>query len=644
LRISSFLPAQEVSRFRKECGQYLSTGTWPKQSSANGDIVCAMKAHEVVGLVVRGTVGVAFVCSLAACPNDNIVRPEDPTYSDAVGGQSTPVIEAHGEPLVVDWRPESRGDLEIAMKEGVAVVAYSPEGMKLLKDCHTSGEYGFIGMSLKEQVISLEDENEIRANLPLSGIGIAGKIGGELKQGAVLNVALAMVGKRKTTWKSVVRGELTGPCDGATHFVRGATIGAFVMKTGTRGEATTAAEVFGLGASAKTGSQKNVMNKDGSLSACRTAKPDAADPPSQCTALIRLELNRIGEGSNAKAPPAPATEAAPNPCPSGMVMSAGKCAAPNAQRPHRCRPGDIADCTAQCDRGQPESCVNLGFASERGQGAAPDVNRAAQLYQKACELGSALGCHNLGYLLSEGPGIAHDAAKAASLFERACTEGEARGCNSLGAAFFAGAGVAANPSTAAGLFKRACNGGEPGGCTNLGSLRLTGMLGNKDAVQAARLFERACDGRDPAGCASLASAFETGNGVAQDLARAVALYDRSCQSGYALGCYGMAVLATLGKGVPKDPARAQSLFQQACTAREVMSCATLRVAYAQQVAIDAQEANLYRATYEKTCAAGEASDCTNLGILMSATGDPGGKAMMAKGCSMGDAWGCHLAK
>ena len=590
-----------------------------------------------------GTLGAVLVCSLSACPNGDIVRPEDPSYADTVGSTSTPVIEEHGEPLVVDWRPEHRGDLEVAMKEGVAVVSYTKEGMRLLKDCHSAGKYGFIGMSVKEQVITLENASEIKANLPLSGAGIAGELGGELQQGTTLNVALAMVGKRKTTLREVARPQLDGACEGATHFVRGATVGAFVMKTGARGKASTAAELFGVGASGSTESEKNVMNKDGDLGACRSANPDGDAPPAQCTALIRLELNQIAE-AKVQTPPPPKTAWAPNPCPTGMVMSAGKCTAPVAQRPHQCNPGDIQDCTAQCDRGQPESCVNLGFAFERGQGAPKDVGRAAQLYQKACELGSALGCHNHGFLLAQGEGISHDPARAVAAWEKACSGGEARGCNSLGSALFTGAGVATDNRRAALLFQKACNGGEPAACTNLGSLHLTGTLGPKNALLAVDLFQRACGGHDPAGCFSLGSAFETGNGVQQDLARSVQLYEGACQNGYPLACYSLAVLATLGKGVAKDPARAQSLLQRACREKEVMACATLRVAYGQQAEVNPSEVTLYRATYEKTCDAGEASDCTNLGLLLTATGDSTGQELIRKGCSMGDGWGCHLQK
>jgi hypothetical protein len=604
----------------------------------------SMKTTSLVKGSGAAAAGAALVLSLTACPNGNVVRPEDPSYADAVGGQSTPVIEGHGEPLVVDWRPDHRGDLEVAMREGVAVVSYTKEGMRLLKGCHANGKYGFLGMTLKEQVISLEDENEIRANLPLSGVGIAGKLGGELRQGTVLNIAMALVGKHRTTNQEVPRDALEGRCDGATHFVAGATVGAFVLKTAARGEASTAAEVFSVGASAETSSAKNVMNKDGDIASCRKASPDEASPPDGCTALIRLDLESIAPVAAKTHTPAVKTSWAPNPCPPGMALSAGKCAVPTAQRPHQCDPRDVADCSAQCDRGQPESCVNLGFAHERGQGAPRDLPRASQLYAKACELGSALGCHNAGYLLHEGEGMTHDPAKAVGLFEKACLGGEARGCNSLGAALFAGAGIPQDASRAGKLFQRACSGGEPAGCTNLGTLLLTGTLGDRNPLLATSLFERACQGHDLSGCTSLASAFETGSGVQADLGRAVRLYESSCESEYAYACYSLSVLATLGKGTAKDPSRARSLLERACQAKEVMACATLRVVHGQQASVDPREVDLYRATYEKTCNAGDAADCTNLGILLSASGDAAGKSWMQKGCSLGDAWGCHVSK
>jgi len=48
------------------------------------------------------------------------------------------------------------------MREGVAVVAYFCDGIRLLKDCHIDGQYGFMGMTRREQVVRLENADELR--------------------------------------------------------------------------------------------------------------------------------------------------------------------------------------------------------------------------------------------------------------------------------------------------------------------------------------------------------------------------------------------------------------------------------------------------------------------------------------------------
>lgn len=596
--------------------------------------------HCVTGCVVTIVCGLG----LTACPSGKFVRPQDPSYADTVGGSTAPVVEGYTEPLVVDWAPEHRGDLEVAMKEGIAVVSYTRGGMQLLKNCRVEGTYGFIGTTLKEQVVSLADENEIHANLPLSGIGIAGKIGGELQQGATLDVAMAMIGKRKTTVRELSRDALDSACKGATHFVQGATIGAFAMKTVAKGHAGTTDEIFGIGAGASTSSDKQVMNKDGDLDACRKADPDGSEPPAQCGAVLRLELNQITNESAKTLPSSVKIAAIANPCPAGLVMSDGKCTASDQHRSHQCKVGDVQDCTMQCERGQVESCVNLGYALHMGQGTAKNTELAKRHYLKACDLGSALACHNLGVLLSDGDGVAQDLARAAVLFDKACQLGEARGCNSLGAAYYTGSGVPADVPKAVALFVRACDGGEALACSNLGSMQIAGDFQPASPSFAAVMFKRACQGKELAGCCGLGNVLEQGIGVDVDLPRAATFYEGACKFGYPLGCYSLATLTAVGKGVPQNAKRAEELFAQACKASEVLSCATLRVVYHQPVQVDAQQVNLYRATLDNACAAGQANDCASVGILLSAIQDPAAKDTLNRACSLGDKWGCHVAQ
>src|SRR5262245_6762713 len=50
------------------------------------------------------------------------IRPRASTYAEAAG--ATACADGYGQPLVVDWRPEQRADLEVQMREGAVVLAY----------------------------------------------------------------------------------------------------------------------------------------------------------------------------------------------------------------------------------------------------------------------------------------------------------------------------------------------------------------------------------------------------------------------------------------------------------------------------------------------------------------------------------------
>ena len=67
------------------------------------------------------------------------MRPKEATAATALQEGEPAVckdVKSGGEPLIVDWKQEQRGNLEIAMKDGVAVVAYSCDAIKLLDSWH----------------------------------------------------------------------------------------------------------------------------------------------------------------------------------------------------------------------------------------------------------------------------------------------------------------------------------------------------------------------------------------------------------------------------------------------------------------------------------------------------------------------------
>ena len=242
-------------------------------------------------------VSVALGCGGGA--TGKAVQPKDPTAKSALNEPTSTIKEckpAPGTPLVVDLKSNERSDFELAMKDGVAVVSYNCKELRLLKSCTMQGvEYTFTSVTLKEDVVQLATKDDIMANIPISGA----KLSASLESGSTLELALITVGKKHYK-KPIFQEELTGECDGATHVVRGAYIGAFAMGTGTVGQASAVADMFGAGAGGSSVSKRKATTKDGDLVACRGQKKDDDAPPDACQAITRLDLSPIRPGAPTK--------------------------------------------------------------------------------------------------------------------------------------------------------------------------------------------------------------------------------------------------------------------------------------------------------------------------------------------------------
>ncbi|MBN2193586.1 MAG: sel1 repeat family protein [Polyangiaceae bacterium] len=586
-----------------------------------------MKMLSTTWFVALGSAATVLGCGTGGGSLARLVRPKQPTAAGALG--ETPkkheCLDVSGavRPLVVDLRPEQRGDLEVAMKDGVAIVRYDCDGLELLTDCRAEGSYGFKGIVLKQQLIRLADEDEVKANLPLTGVAVAAKLGTELERGTTLDLATALVGNITSTRLKLERSELAGICEGASHFVRGANIGAFVMQTGSESELVSAAQVFGVGAGTNSASSRLSRVEDGRLDDCEHATPDATDPPGNCQALIRLHLIPITTGgaktATARSTPSPtavlppagtapaaagtatstspsATAAAPaattetttppSPsaaaeaaaaatkssldddeagCPESLVLSEGKCVAVEKAKTHLCTGEDPEDCRTQCDAGDVKSCARLASLYARGAGVAADANLAATLYSKACDGDHGTACSRLGILAAQGKGTTRDEAKAAALFEKACRLGEADGCFNLGVLCYDGAaGVVRDFARAFTLFQQACDAGKAAACVNVGAAYDDGEGVEKDPQKAFALFKRACEGDEPAGCFNLAYMYSQGSGVTADQALAARAYERACTLGNAEGCSELAGRYLSGSGVEKNVEQGNAMLGRAC--------------------------------------------------------------------------------
>ncbi|AKV00998.1 hypothetical protein AKJ09_07661 [Labilithrix luteola] len=455
-------------------------------------------------------------------------------------------------------------------------------------------------MSEKEQVIRLETAEELRANLPLSGSAIVGKLGAELERGSTIDIALALVGKRSSSRPWVTRKDLQGDCDRATHFVRSASIGAFAMKTGSRAKLQSSADLFGISAGGKGESSQAIENHDGSLSACRTAEPANDSPPAQCRSPLRIELRAIRSEPPAAETPEDDAAAA---CPKGLVATDdGKCSTPRPNMAHICSPDDVVDCGVQCEKGSMTSCTILGRSYMVGRGIAADRKRARALFEKACAGKVVQACARLGeFVYGDGD---HDGGR--KLLLDACSAGWSQACDTLGKLALASNGD--KPVDVFAMFKRSCLGGDPEGCWSLGSLFWDGITVRQNDAEALNYFQLACTGGARFGCVSLAHAIDEGRGTPSDPTRAVELLLSSCDRGFSDACSAASAFYLEGRGVAQDAAKSEQLLRRACEGNDRASCLPLAIRYLTGSGVKRDRAK-YKAYLMRACEGGSDLAC-----------------------------------
>jgi TPR repeat protein len=540
-----------------------------------------------------------LVLALSGCGGaaGEAVRPKDLTGGGAIGGGAGACGGAPklAKPFVVDLDGDSRTTLETTMKKGVVFVSYDCTNLRVLPNCHLAdGTYEYASATRRELVVQMKNQDELSVNLPLS----AGKLGGQVQSGRTIDLALVSVGQRSTTVEKVHKADLSGSCEGATHFVQMATLGAFSMATGSTGKAMAVAELFKVGASGSSEASRSATTTDGSLEACKKADPDGTSPPTECRAPISMLLMPVAAEpavvvaapvagkAEAKAPPSAAEE---DTCRAGYVRSKGICTRAAEAASHTCKPKEIEDCKAQCDKGSFESCYNYAL-SQRG----PEVGA---IYKKACDGGVAESCGMYARVtrdhMNDDAPINEEAIKYA---RQGCDAGGGDSCVELGDIL--GGTMkdrTKDPKAAVRAFKRACALGSEMGCGELAEIYKDGKLGvTADPKRALELMDRACAGDWSPSCSSLAQALSRDDAPASQArafraARAVCgplkgiscdeAIDVAVKAGHAkeafewsvaicatwtYNCGHLGDLYSTGTGTAKNQAKATEMWTKAC--------------------------------------------------------------------------------
>ncbi len=552
--------------------------------------------------VLSTLVGLFCASLLTSCGGavGETLRPTDHSATGALGAKA-PTCAGEpkaARPYIVDLDPDARLDLEASMKKGVTVVAYDCSSLRVLSGCTLPDTaYEFTGTGRREQVVQMNSVDELHANLPIS----SAKLGAEVQSGRSIDLGIVWIGRRATTLAKVTREDLKGSCDGATHIVQNAILGAFSMTTGSVGKVAAVAEVFNYGGGGKSESDRKAMNKDGSLAECLKSHPDDETPPAECRAPLRVELAPIagalaivkgtkeGKGKEEKS-----AAAAENPCPEGFEYADGLCTRGKAGA-HLCDPADEAECQAQCDKGSAESCLNFAQivrkkksraaamplfkkacdggvgdgCGELGNSMWPDSDdkdvekqaRAALGYlTKGCEMGSGFACDSAGDLMRDKDYKVVDVPAALKSYDRGCSLGYGTACYSLARVHFVGDLVPADATKGLGLLLKACQAANADECEELGSIYAKGKYGvTADTEKAYRYRRRACE-LNTLWCADAAR-----DGVkAGKETEAFQLADRGCKGDDDESCVLLGDYHKKGVGTAADEEKAKAIWTKVC--------------------------------------------------------------------------------
>ncbi len=515
-------------------------------------------------------VALGFGCGPAVA---DVVRKQDLSGKEALGAAAVEPVDCTGQakkfkPLAVDWEPDKRVELEASMKKGLVAVKYDCKSFEIIVECKLDGAYEYTGVSIREKVIKITDMDELSVNLPIS----SGSLGGEVRSGRTIDLALVMIGMKAAAVSKVNVADMSG-CEDVTHFIRSAQLGAFSMATGSSGKVVAAAQLFGVGVGGKSASDHKALNRDGEIASCKKSDPDATAPPSQCRAPLKVELVPVMRtaivASKGKKKPSPKVPPPENVCPKGYFNADGVCTKKQTV-PHLCDAADEADCKAQCDRGHAGSCVNVGnlaymkfkdapsafraalpswqkaceaqhvdgcfgvaqahyaFAATE-EGYDPDrMKKAIAGYSHACRLGSTNACLN-GSVTYDDPGALQSFPRAAAFAARGCSLGGGTSCRLLAMAYFKGRGVKTDAARGARLLRRACLADTDGAyCVEYAETFAKGRAGlTVDAGAVAWGYERAC-GKDPGYACGEAGNYYKGQ---SDAVKAAGYYARGCKAG-----------------------------------------------------------------------------------------------------------------
>jgi hypothetical protein len=189
-------------------------------------------------------------------------------------------------PFIINWDATEQAEFGGQTKQSIAVVKVDGCSLELLTQCRVEGEYRVTETAGNLQALSLENQDRLYAEMPLS----VASLSAQLKRSGSLTLKYYVRGMGYATSPNLYRSQLGAGCEGATHFVINYAAGAYELGASSATGAAAGAKAFGAGAGGSTESSTDALFRGGDFKAC-----DGAG--SACGAPIRLRLVPIADGN-----------------------------------------------------------------------------------------------------------------------------------------------------------------------------------------------------------------------------------------------------------------------------------------------------------------------------------------------------------
>lgn len=197
---------------------------------------------------------------------------------------------------VVHWDNTKKAALESRINQGVTIVRIEDETFEVLSQCEVAptrkfDSYDYHRITLKKERVTARNDAELEANFPLGPADLSTR----LEEAGELSVDMVVVGTWETPGPIKKMDSLEGDCEGATHVITGARVGAYRFYEGVRSAGSGNGDTWlGEGGGSVSGGE-TVLKADGDESSCGEYSRWSSSPPRGCGAILEIDAVSLPE-------------------------------------------------------------------------------------------------------------------------------------------------------------------------------------------------------------------------------------------------------------------------------------------------------------------------------------------------------------